>query len=138
MKTFYFFLVVCVCLASSSPPLLRSASGPDAEPAATPAPLINATSYSEIPESTVFTSVSKMPLAGGLRSAGSVTSKHFKEHTRGSKKAHDSLEHVAKQLDDKNNTISLTDQEAQRQSMLILVEQALELMRLTLTTPPKP
>jgi len=93
-----------------------------------------------MPESAAFTSVSKMPLAGGLnlRQAGSVTSKHFKEHTRGSKKAHDSLEHVVKQLDDKNNTISLTDQEAQRQSMLILVEQALELMRLTLTTPPKP
>ena len=138
MKTFYFFLVVCVCLASSSPPLMRFASGPDGEPAATPAPLINATSDSEIPESTAFTSVSKMPLAGGLLQAGSVTSKHFKEHTRGSKKAHDSLEHVVKQLDDKNNTISLTDQESQRQSMLILVEQALELMRLSLTTPPKP
>ena len=79
-----------------------------------------------------------MPLAGGLRTAGSVTSKLFKEHTRGSKKVHDSLEHVMKQLDDKNSTISLTDRESQRQSMLILVEQALELMRLTLTTPPKP
>lgn len=138
MKTFYFFLVVCVCLASSSPPLLRSEKDTDAESAAAPAPLINSTSDTEIPESTAFTSVSKMPLAGGLRTAGSVTSKLFKEHTRGSKKVHDSLEHVMKQLDDKNSTISLTDRESQRQSMLILVEQALELMRLTLTTPPKP
>ena len=99
---------------------------------------MNATSDSEIPESTAFTSVSRMPLPVGVWQAGSATSKHFKEHTRGSKKAHDSLEHVVKQLDDKNSTISLTDRESQRQSMLILVEQALELMRLSLTTPPKP
>ena len=159
MRTFYFFFAACVCLASGSPPLMRStnsadpvpdggpvplmnATSPDPVLAGVPAPLMNATgvyprasrvpeslmndtSDVDIPESTTFRSVSKMPLVGGVRLTGSLTATRFRAHTSGSRKAHDALEHVVRQLDDKNTTNST-------------VEQALELMQLSLADPLDP
>lgn len=81
---------------------------------------LNNTSDVEVPEGISL----KKPLR-------SVSTHVSKMHTRHSKKAHEGLEHAVKHIDSNSTTFD----DAQRQSMLILVQQALELMRLSLAAP---
>lgn len=111
---------------SCSPPVLRTFVN-DSE---IPVQLDNITHISDVdvPESRN----PKIPLAS--TSLQSISLRNFDTHTHKSRKAHDALEHVVQTMNGNSTTIH----DAQRQSMLLLVQQALELLRLSLTAPPKP